>query len=191
MALPRPEGGRIAGLADDPDLRTLVRVLSLNEGRRATRYHDTEGIPTVGVGFNLHRHDAREKLEMLGCDYDAVVAGTLALEEDQIDALLEADLCTALSDARQLFANFDALVTPRQIVLTDMAFNLGLPRLSGFRRMIAAVTAGDWDRAADEMIDSRWYRTVGHRGRRNVEVMRTGELVADYLPPTDAGTTTA
>jgi lysozyme len=191
MSLPRPEGGRIAGLADDPDVRTLIRVLSLNEGRHATCYHDTRGIPTVGIGFNLHRHDAREKLEALGCDYDAVVAGAHALEEDQIDALLETDLCTAISDARQLFPNFDSLSTPRQIVLVDMAFNLGLPRLSGFRKMIAAVIAEDWNRAADEMIDSRWYREVGHRGRRNVEVMRSGALVADYLPRTDTGTATA
>ena len=63
-----------------------------------------------------------------------------------------------------------------------MAFNLGKSRLSGFRKMIAAVTAEDWEEAARQMIDSAWYRQVKSHGERNVEVMRTGELVADYLP---------
>lgn len=190
MTLPRPDGGRIAGFADDPDIRTLIHVLSVNEGRRNACYRDTKDIPTIGVGFNLHRADARAKVEALGCDYPAVVAGLIELEEGQIDALLEADLCTAIADARSLFPNFDALCTARQIVLVDMAFNLGRSRLAGFRKMIAAVIAEDWDRAAAEMIDSRWYREVKTRGIRNVAVMRSGELVEDYVPITRSDTAT-
>ena len=51
-------------------------------------------------------------------------------------------------------------------------FNLGRPRLSKFRGMKAGVDDQNWQRAADEMVDSRWYRQVGARAERLVERMR-------------------
>ena len=47
-----------------------------------------------------------------------------------------------------------------------MMFNLGRPRLSKFRGMKVGVDAKDWDSAADEMVDGRWYRQVGRRAER-------------------------
>jgi lysozyme len=188
MALPVPENGRIHGLADDPDVRTLIHVLSLNEGRKSVRYFDIKDIETIGVGFNLRRADARDIIEGMGLDFDEVLAGDTPLSEAQIDQLLEEELAAAIDHARAVIPTFDALVTPRQIVLADMAFNMGRAGLSRFRKMIAAIGREDWDNAADEMIDSRWYREVGNRAKRNVEVMRTGELVADYIPPAASGT---
>ena len=183
MALPNPVDGRIDGLADNPDIRTLIHVLARNEDRRNKCYLDSEGIPTVGIGFNLERADAPAKIAALGLDYDDVVAGRQTLSDAQIDRLLADDLVTAIGDARDLIADFDSLAAARQIVLVDMAFNLGKPRLANFRKMIAAIDAGDWDEAAAQMMDSRWYRQVKTRGDRNVAVMRTGTLVADYVPP--------
>ena len=51
-------------------------------------------------------------------------------------------------------------------------FNMGRPRLSKFANMKAAVDEGDWNRAADEMMDSRWYNQVTNRAERLVERMR-------------------
>lgn len=190
MALPIPVNGRIEGLTDNPDIRTLIHVLARNEDRRERSYLDSEGIPTIGIGFNLERGDAPVKIAALGLDYDDVVAGRQTLSDAQIDRLLADDLVTAIGDARDLFADFDSLTTPRQIVLVDMAFNLGKPRLANFRKMIAAIDAGDWEEAADQMMDSRWYRQVKTRGDRNVAVMRTGVLVADYVLPDSGGNPT-
>jgi lysozyme len=53
-----------------------------------------------------------------------------------------------------------------------MMFNMGLPRLSQFKKMKAAVDAGDWDEAANQMEDSRWYRQVQNRAERLIERMR-------------------
>ena len=47
-----------------------------------------------------------------------------------------------------------------------MCFNMGAPRLSGFKKFIAGVNAGDWNTAAVEMMDSRWARQVGNRAER-------------------------
>ena len=51
-------------------------------------------------------------------------------------------------------------------------FNLGYPRLSKFKGMKAGVDDADWNRAADEMVDSRWYEQVPNRAKRLVERMR-------------------
>ena len=51
-------------------------------------------------------------------------------------------------------------------------FNLGRPRLSKFAGMKRGVDSKDWDAAADEMVDSRWYRQVGPRAERLVERVR-------------------
>jgi len=53
-----------------------------------------------------------------------------------------------------------------------MAFNLGRPRLSQFKNMIKAVNEGNYKKAADEMVDSRWYHQVGRRSQELVELMR-------------------
>ena len=53
-----------------------------------------------------------------------------------------------------------------------MMFNLGRPRLSKFVGMKRGVDNRDWNTAADEMVDSNWYRQVGKRAKRLVNRMR-------------------
>ena len=53
-----------------------------------------------------------------------------------------------------------------QEVLINMMFNLGRPRLSGFKKMNAALASGDLETAAIEGRDSRWYVQVGDRAER-------------------------
>ena len=57
-------------------------------------------------------------------------------------------------------------------MIANMMFNLGYPRLSKFRGMKAGVDARDWNLAAEEMVDSRWYAQVGKRAERLVDRMR-------------------
>lgn len=62
----------------------------------------------------------------------------------------------------------------RQDVLANMAYNLGLPRLMGFKRALAAMEMGRYAVAAAEMLDSTWSRQVGDRAQRLAAQMRTG-----------------
>ena len=54
-----------------------------------------------------------------------------------------------------------------------MMFNMGYTRLSKFKGMKRGVDARDWAMAADEMVDSRWYRQVTNRADRLVQRMRS------------------
>ena len=52
-------------------------------------------------------------------------------------------------------------------------FNMGRTRLGKFKNMNAAVEEGDYSRAANEMVNSRWYNQVRNRASRLVERMRS------------------
>jgi GH24 family phage-related lysozyme (muramidase) len=58
------------------------------------------------------------------------------------------------------------------LIKANMMFNLGYPRLKKFKGMKAGVDARDWQKAADEMVDSKWYYQVTNRAERLVSRMR-------------------
>ena len=121
------------------------------EGLRLTVYLDSNGIETIGVGRNI-----RDK----------------GLSKEEAMILLNNDLCDAIADARHSFSCYDTLSRPRQLVLIGLAYNIGRTGLSQFVRFIGAVHRGDWEDAADELVDSKWYTQVGIRGKQYVRMMR-------------------
>jgi GH24 family phage-related lysozyme (muramidase) len=154
---------------------TAIRAYIVsNEDWRRTVYVDNLGIPTIGVGFNLQRPDAQARLIAFGLDYQKVLNGTQLLSDSQVDLLFSQDLDQAVSAVRRLVPNFDNLTPGRQAVLVDMGFNLGAVGLGQFTRMLAAVNAGRWDDARNEMEDSAWFSQVGTRATRNAIAIQSG-----------------
>ena len=95
-----------------------------------------------------------------------------AVSEDRVADAFDADIKVVLSDCNILYPDFGDLPEEAQQIIANMMFNLGRPRLSKFRGMKRGVDAKDWNAAADEMVDSRWYRQVGARAERLVNRMR-------------------
>lgn len=141
-----------------------------HEGRRYVRYLDTKGIPTVGVGFNLRRPDARRTMQGLGHNYEGILQGTERLTDGEIDVLFRNDVTAALRVADS-FAGLKDHPFDVQLVLVDMAFNLGPNKLAKFVKFRQALQSKDYAAAAAEMVDSEWYRQVGNRSRKLVGIM--------------------
>jgi lysozyme len=55
-----------------------------------------------------------------------------------------------------------------------MCFNLGYPRLSNFKKFLAAIQTGNWEEASEEMLDSKWAIQVGDRAKRLAKRMEKG-----------------
>ena len=163
------------------DREKLKMQLVIHEGKQAKVYKDTEGILTVGVGFNLRRRDAKQKIEALNVDFEKLKSGRESLTDHQIDQLLEDDIDAAIRDCKSLIPNLANLSDVRQRVLIDMTFNLGKTRLSKFRKMIAAVKAEDFNEAAEEMKDSKWYTQVRRRGKHLTSMMKANKDVIREL----------
>lgn len=159
----------------------LIRYIRFNEGSRSTRYLDTRGIPTIGVGFNLHRPDAPRKLAALGYDFAAVEAGTQSISDAAIDSLLGDDVDAALQAAGKCVSNFDELNDARKAVIVDLIFNLGAQGFSAFKQTIAAIERDDFAAAAADLTASAWAKEVGNRARRDIAAMASGVLAVPHM----------
>lgn len=127
--------------------------LRIDEVERSKPYRDSVGKLTIGVGRDLD---------------------DVGLREDEISLMLNNDVSVAEFACDALFPSFKTLSDNRKAVLVNMAFNLGMERLAGFRDMRKAIAKGDFDKAADAMMDSLWARQVGDRAKRLEKLMRSG-----------------
>ena len=150
----------------------LNRVIQ-HEGKKSKVYRDTKGIPTVGVGFNLNRTDAAEKLSKVGASLANIKSGNSALSEPQIKALLVDDLSKAKADAQTLIKNWQALPSSVQGVLVEMTFNLGKKGLSEFKNFLKHIENRRFDLASDEMLRSAWARQVGDRATTLSKIVKS------------------
>lgn len=151
----------------------LKSLIEKNEGKKNSVYKDSRGIPTVGIGFNLTRKDAPQKLKDVGANYTKVRNGTHALSDEQIYMLFDRDLDHAISGASTFVPNFQRLPTNVKTILIDMTFNMGIGKLNEFHKFKDAISKNDWNKAKQEMINSKWYRQVGQRGKRLINLLPT------------------
>lgn len=131
-----------------------TRLIKQHEGLRLKPYECTAGKLSIGYGRNLDDN---------------------GISEVEADALLNNDLdsvCVRLES--QDF--WPSICVARQAVLMDMCFNLGWPRLSRFRKMLAALRVADFEAASVEMLDSVWARQVGQRAKTLAAIMRSGDV---------------
>ena len=123
----------------------LIEELKRDEGVELKAYQDTVGIWTIGIGRNLQ---------------------DVGVSMEEAEFLLASDIDVAVSELQRTFDWFEDLSDARQRVCINMCFNLGLTRLLGFKKFLAAMEAGDWKTAGVEMLDSKWARQVGVRSTR-------------------------
>lgn len=141
----------------------LHATLKRDEGFDLNR-HEVAGIDHIGYGINLEEELPDELLEYLGvADEDDIQAIT----QEQADYLLDYFIDLAEKELSVLFGDqWEALSPLRQEVLVNLHFNLGLPRLKAFRKMISAIRNESWAEAAEQMLDSKAAKQTGNRYRR-------------------------
>ena len=138
------------------DMTALEDQLIDHEGLELKPYQCTADKLTIGVGRNIEDR---------------------GITEDEARYLLKNDIKIVedeLLEKKPVVAGLDAV---RQRVLVDMGFNLGIPTLLKFQNMWAAIEEEDFERAAEEAMDSRWAKQVGRRAERLCQAMSTGEWV--------------
>ena len=144
-----------------------------NEGKRNKAYPDpVHGwkVPTVGYGFNLNEGHVLKALKKAGVDTRDI--RRVYMNDQQMEQALDTLVDTAINDARNLFVGYDALPFVPKKIITDMSYNLGGNKLAKFQKMRAAIAKQDYNAAADEMMDSMWYKQTTGRGKRLVQDMR-------------------
>ncbi|WP_443750381.1 glycoside hydrolase family protein [Asticcacaulis solisilvae] len=160
--LDREEGNVLTAYPDPLSaLAKACRAAGINpvlNYRQLANWRNYDGAPwTIGRGHT--GADVHEGLTWTQSLSDA------ALDKDIADA--RADLGKQLPWTRQL----DGV---RRDVLVDMAFNMGIGKLLGFKETLRLVEAGRYTDAAGEMLRSAWANQVGARAVTLSRIMRTG-----------------
>ncbi len=138
------------------DLDALRAELIRDEGLRFTPYRDTLGYLTVGVGHLIVRGER-----------------FTTITRDQAMALLDSDIAIAERRLTNIFPSWRSLDEVRQRAMLNLTFNLGY-KLADFKRFLHAAKSDTWEKAADCLVQSRWYKQVKLRGPRIVHAIRTG-----------------
>ena len=142
-------------------IEDLKNEIKADEGCVNSVYLDHLNLKTLGVGHLVTEWDE---------EYDKPVGTTVS--DDRVNGLFEKDINVTLEECRYLYDDFDSLPEEVQKIIGNMMFNLGRPRLSRFHKMKKAVLDKDWQEAANQMQDSKWYEQVTNRAERLCQRMR-------------------
>jgi lysozyme len=134
----------------------LKAQLVVDEGRKKRIYTDTAGKITGGVGRNLTDRD---------------------FSDDEIDLMLDNDINLVVGQLDKHLPWWRTMTDARQGVLANMAFNLGIGGLMGFKNTLTFMQAGKYEAAAQGMMASKWATQVGKRAARLAAMMRSGEYL--------------
>jgi len=137
------------------DLDKLQEQLAEDEGCKYEIYLDHLGYKTFGVGHLVRATDPENDMDL----------GT-EVSKERVDECFKTDIAITIEDCNVLYTNFNDIPEEAQLILANMMFNLGRPRLSRFLNLKVAVDDEDWMEASTEMMDSKWARQVPNRAER-------------------------
>lgn len=147
------------------NLAKLKEQLTRHEGLRLHVYDDA-------TGKALHAGDTLVGHPTIGIG--RLLTSARGISTIEADMLLDNDIEVVIDELNKNISWWNELNEARKIAVINLCFNLGWPKLSQFKNMLAAAEAGDWDEAAKELQDSLWFDQVGLRGPELVEQLRTG-----------------
>jgi lysozyme len=133
-------------------MKELLESIKHHEGFVEHVYDDSLGIPTIGYGFAIK---------------------DLVLQEDLCDEILLRKLRILGRSVMGKFPFFDSLPSECKSVLMEMCYQLGVTGVSKFKKALKAMEDGDWEKAADEMLDSKWAKQTPNRAKEMSNIIRS------------------
>lgn len=136
-------------------IEELQKMLIRHEGEVNHAYQDSEGYWTIGVGRLIDKRKGG------------------GITHDEAMYLLGNDIANTVEQCIT-FHWFGSLSDNRKLVIANMVFNMGLPTFKQFKKTIKYIEDGRYDKAAMEMLSSRWADQVGKRATELSDLMRNG-----------------
>ena len=130
----------------------LEKRIKEHEGLRLKPYADDKGNITIGYGHNLTDN---------------------GITTQQAELLFDDDIRTAKQEiAGKMLYFVVKLPAEKYGVLIELVFWIGIGKVLGFKKMLSALKAEDWNKAADELLDSRLGREYPTRTGELADVLR-------------------
>lgn len=149
------------------DFEITKKMLAFEEGDKRFLYDDatsqrafaSDGNLTGGIGHNFD---------------------SAPLSDAVVDLLFHEDWSIALEACHDLFPNYNTLSQARRLALINMAFNMGEHHLATFKRMAQAIMDLDFEKAAQEALDSLWGIQCKSRAMRVSKMLRENIILSEY-----------
>ena len=135
-------------------MNKLIEQLKIHEGVKLKPYKCTAGKLTIGIGRNLE---------------------DVGISMEEAEYFLQNDIAEARSQLLHAFPWMGEFNDARISAMINFTFNVGIGTVKKFENTLSYMQSGEWDKAADEMMDSRWARQVGNRAIEVTEQIRTGK----------------
>lgn len=139
----------------DPIFLECLVQLKADEGFRSHAYVCPAGALTIGVGRNID-------------------TGGPGITTAEADVLLANDITACDGDCRAIYPGWDTFSARRKATLVNLRFQIGGAGLRAFRKMNAAINAGDWELAARELSDSKLMTQTPARTARRARELEEG-----------------
>ncbi len=133
-------------------MKDLLNRIKHHEGYRSRVYKCTEGFDTIGYGFAIK---------------------DLELDEDIAEEILMRKVEKLIKRVRAKFDWLDSVPHEVQGVLVEMSYQMGLSSVCKFRLALKYMENQNWERAADEMLLSKWHRQTPNRAKELSNIIRS------------------
>jgi lysozyme len=143
---------------------SVTNQIMVDEERRLQVYDDATGKPIVAGSHVIGN-------PTIG--YGTLLSAPGGITVDEAEAMLDARIATARASAQTLPV-YGRLNNARQDVLVQLCFQMGVAGVRGFKQMLSALADCDFDRAGDELIDSKLHEQAPARCERLADVLRSG-----------------
>ena len=121
-------------------------------------YLDSLGKATIGYGHLITPNDNFEE----GVEYS----------KELLDEVFNRDFLIAKRNADELLQDISIVENAHGIII-EMVFQLGKTGVSKFKKMFTALSVGDYNEAANQMLDSQWRKQTPKRCEELAEQMRS------------------
>lgn len=121
----------------------------------------------IGYSFNITaRKDARQKIEGLGKNFQAIAKGKASITKEDAEKLIQLTVQQDLFYLEKKIPAFHQLPLDLKHIFVDMSYNMGTTEFWGFEGMIKAVNRGDLSTTLREMKNSDWFRDEQAKRRK-------------------------
>lgn len=130
------------------DFDLLKKRLVDFEGLVLKPYHCSQNYLSIGVGRNLDSN---------------------GISEEEAMYLLDNDIHKVIEQLDKQWEVWRTFPDAAKYVCIDVAFNMGINTWMSFRKTRAYMELGEWEKAASEILDSKYAEQVGRRAIFNSE----------------------
>lgn len=154
----------------------IFGMLRIDEGYDNKLYKDTEGYWTIGIGQLITKSPSKSTAE---AELDKLMGRACSgqITRQEAEALFNKSVDKAVVGIQKnvlLRSVYDVLDSVRQAALINMVFQMGVAGVASFTNSMALLKAKNWEKAATNLAQSKWYKQTPNRAKRVIETFRTG-----------------